>query len=192
MSIWQKTKAFIGFEEDLLDNPEDRRERTIEMPSVRKQRNEGKVLTFPGKKPQNGQTSAQDMVILAPQVYEDSLTVASYLKRGNPVIVNIKNLDNAMGKRFIDFICGSAYAFDGNMHRLGGTIFLFTPAHMGIVPVDEESTMQLPQQQMMVRGQSDFEEIPEPLPQTDQENFEYFDPMQEEMPFPENNYASIR
>jgi cell division inhibitor SepF len=73
------------------------------------------------------------LVIVEPKIYEDSLSISSYLKEGKPVIVNLKHLDPVNGKRLIDFVCGTAYAFEGNMQKIGQNIFLFTPSSVNIV-----------------------------------------------------------
>ncbi len=199
MSFLQKTKAFLGFDEELVDHiPRAQQIRRPAAPAARPapQRPSGKLLSFPQQRTTAGAiASGHDVVVLNPHGHEDSLTVSSYLKNGHPVIVNIKNLDTATGKRFIDFVCGSAYAFNGNMHRLGGTIFLFTPAHMGIIPVEETMA---PMDQEPTETERLVEQIEDTLPPfeeaapTDDDGFEYFDPMQEEEQPMQQYYAAAR
>lgn len=74
-----------------------------------------------------------EMILCEPKSHEDSVILSSYIKEGKPVIVNLKYLDATAGKRLIDFVCGTVYAFEGHMQKLGGNIFLFTPQSIGIV-----------------------------------------------------------
>jgi cell division inhibitor SepF len=132
MNIWEKTKVFIGLDDENFPLSPNGQE--ISDPGAARKNN--RVISFPEVNQKKNAPNTKEVILIEPKVSEDSLTVASYLKNGNPVIVNIKHLDARTGKRFIDFICGSAYAFEGNMSRLGGTIFLFTPAEMPIVALD--------------------------------------------------------
>ncbi|MBU0579560.1 MAG: cell division protein SepF [Candidatus Margulisbacteria bacterium] len=187
MSFWEKTKQFIGFEEELLESSPLRIQKR-ENPRINKLNRQSRVINFPKQKmPAKDSITQNDMVIVEPRVYEDSLSVSTYLKRGNPVLVNIKNLDAAAGKRFIDFICGSAYAFEGHMHRLGGTIFLFSPAHMGIIVANDEELAQgrpemneLIQEEEVITGEDLSNEF---------EDFEYYDPTTQEEQVKEAYYA---
>lgn len=67
-----------------------------------------------------------------PKIYEDSLNIATNLRSGSPVIVSLKHLDPSEGTRLIDFVCGTAYAIDGHMMKIGDSIFLFTPSAIRI------------------------------------------------------------
>ncbi len=185
MVFLDKAKKFLGFEDELLaDSPLARQlqpEKPRAIRTERPERRENKLISFPGQKagPMLGQS---DVVIISPKSFEDPLTVASYIKRGNPVVVNIKNLDNATGKRFVDILCGTAYAFDGMMYRLGGTIFLFTPAHMGITPIEEELP-ELPNPELDPNHEEPFQKernaTAAHMEELESEDYEFVDPMAE-------------
>jgi cell division inhibitor SepF len=86
--------------------------------------------------------SSSEIKIEEPRIYEDSLNIATYLRESIPVIVNLKYLDNQAGKRLIDFICGTAYAINGHMMKIGENIFLFTPANVLIVDSGDKTTFE--------------------------------------------------
>lgn len=105
----------------------------------------------PSKKPFKGSLihsqntrpfAASEIKVLEPKMYEDSLNIASYLRENKPVIVNLKFLDKDAGKRLIDFICGTAYAINGHMMKIGENIFLFTPANVSIANADEKNSFE--------------------------------------------------
>ena len=85
------------------------------------------------------QKGMSEIKIEEPRIYEDSLQVSSYLREGKPVIINLKYLDTDSGKRFIDFVCGTAYAINGHMMKIGDNIFLFTPASVLITESGEQA-----------------------------------------------------
>ena len=76
--------------------------------------------------PINQSASVTEIRIEEPRIYEDSLNIATFLRELKPVIVNLKHLESDAGKRLIDFICGTAYAINGHMLKIGEQIFLFT------------------------------------------------------------------
>jgi len=86
--------------------------------------------------------SHSEIKIEEPRIYEDSLSIASHLRNNTPVIVNLKYLESDSGKRLIDFICGTAYAINGHMVKIGENIFLFTPANMQIDATHEKTTLE--------------------------------------------------
>ena len=82
-----------------------------------------------------------DVMFYEPKIYEDSLNISTNLRTGSPVIVNLKHLDPAEGTRLIDFVCGTAYAIDGHMMKIGESIFLFTPSSIAITSAEERASL---------------------------------------------------
>ncbi len=127
--LFKRAKAFIGLEEG----------EEIESSSV-KQMDITSVLRG-GKKESRSGESVSDIVVYEPKIYEDSLNISASLRGGNPVIVNLKHLEPSEGTRLIDFVCGTAYAIDGHMMKIGESIFLFTPNDVNIVDAEEKSSL---------------------------------------------------
>jgi len=124
-SLFKRAKAFIGLEEG-EEGPEEARQMDL-----------GTILK--GKREKGEGTS--EIVVYEPKVYEDSLNISANLRGGNPVIINLKHLEPAEGTRLIDFVCGTAYAIDGHMMKVGETIFLFTPKEINIVDAEEKTSL---------------------------------------------------
>lgn len=88
--------------------------------------------------PQNG----MGIIIVEPRSYDvDSRQISAYLKAGQVVVVNLKFLDAPTGKRLIDFICGTIYAFEGYVKKLGGNIFLCTPGSVSVMDNQEDEVV---------------------------------------------------
>ena len=136
-SLFKRAKAFIGLEEDGEGEGEELgsapvNSRQLEISSVLRGKKEGK------RNPSEGES---DIVVYEPKVYEDSLNISANLRGGSPVIVNLKHLEPTEGTRLIDFVCGTAYAIDGHMMKIGESIFLFAPKQINILDAEERSTL---------------------------------------------------
>jgi cell division inhibitor SepF len=128
-NLFRRAKAFIGLEEGEEGGGEGSG-RQMEISSVLR-----------GKKEPKSAEGPADIIVHEPKVYEDSLNISANLRGGNPVIVNLKHLEPAEGTRLIDFVCGTAYAIDGHMMKIGESIFLFTPNQVNIINAEERSTL---------------------------------------------------
>lgn len=138
--IFDKLKVFFGFEEEVDQGP------TGPFGS----RGESEPRTLPSSRGfkgalvhgNGGSGSLKEIKIEEPRIYEDSLNIATWLRDGKPVLINLKYLDGQAGKRLIDFVCGTAYAINGHMMKIGDNIFLFTPEHVLIVDSEEKSALE--------------------------------------------------
>jgi cell division inhibitor SepF len=125
-NLLKRAKAFIGIEEENEDLVEA------------KQMDLTSILRPPEKRTKPKETVDYEIIIFEPRVYEDSLNISSQLRSGNPVIVNLKHLEPVEGTRLVDFVCGTAYAIDGHMTKIGDAIFLFTPSNIGVNDTGEK------------------------------------------------------
>ncbi len=158
MGLMQNLKIFLGFEdegevsnsefnmtgfESPVQETETRSNQTIRVPKTENQNQprakKAALIDFQAMQKRPIKTSADisafatELILTEPKSHEDSILLSGYLKEGKPVVVNLKYLDAAAGKRLIDFVCGTVYAFEGHMQKLGSNIFLFTPKNIGIV-----------------------------------------------------------
>jgi len=123
--LWQKAKEFIGLEEGREISAEGKENEVVIKLKNNENRAEGEY----------------EIVVYEPRVYEDSLSISTKLRQGNPVIINLKNLDPTEGTRLIDFVCGTAYAIDGHMIKIGESIFLFAPQNVLITDMEEKTSL---------------------------------------------------
>ncbi len=142
MSTLDKLKVFFGLEEEELDNPgQGPRRDEFQTPTIRPFKSA--TVSVPSVQ-RHG--SFSEIMVEEPRIYEDSLNIATNLREGKPVIVNLKFLDSESGKRLVDFICGTAYALNGHMLKIGETIFLFTPSTIQIAEASEKNNTVVPDQ----------------------------------------------
>ena len=131
-----KLKVFFGFE----TTPQLPKATTVTAPKTPSIKTGFKATLVQAKNPQA--LSLSQIRIEEPRIYEDSLNIATYLRQQIPVIVNLKYLEAQAGKRLIDFVCGTSYAINGHMLKIGENIFLFTPNHIVISDASEKTTLE--------------------------------------------------
>eukprot|EP01047_Picozoa_sp_COSAG01_P074389 COSAG01_NODE_12419_length_1743_cov_1.565085_2_plen_161_part_00 len=127
-------KSFFGFEDYETDLNENNNLNQEELSNPAKKKSPASRPTLLQSQQHNRKTIPLfEIKVEEPRIYEDSLTIAAQLRNNTPVIVNLKYLDKEASKRLVDFICGTAYAINGHMMKIGEDIFLFTPAQVNIV-----------------------------------------------------------
>ena len=72
------------------------------------------------------------MVLLEPRAMSESQQIAEKKKNRDTVVVNLKRVTKEQAKRIIDFLSGTIYAISGDMQKIGGGIFLFTPNNVSV------------------------------------------------------------
>ncbi len=135
MSLGSKLKDFFGFsDEDEFESGS--RTESISVPAPNRT-----IKSAPSANSSKGGSSPSEIKVEEPRIYEDSLNIATYLREGKPVIINLRHLDSNSGKRLIDFVCGTAYAINGHMMKIGENIFLFTPSNV-LIESGEKSPLE--------------------------------------------------
>jgi cell division inhibitor SepF len=73
-----------------------------------------------------------------PTRFDHAQEVADKFKEGQPVIVNLQDVERDLQRRIIDFCAGLAYALDGTMEKVGHGMYLLTPANVQVSPEDRQ------------------------------------------------------
>lgn len=92
---------------------------------VRKNRPNLRVLS-------QSKAGANEIVVIEPKAYNESITIAEALKNRKTVILNLQLLDREQSQRIVDFLCGCTHALDGGQKKVGENVFIFTPSNMNI------------------------------------------------------------
>ena len=136
-----KLKVFLGVQEDYEDNEdingpkpqleEDvvplRKERSRRQPAENRARNKPALIGLSG-----GQAEQNKMYILEPKAFADVKEYVTLLKGRKSLIVRLHHVNKGEAQRIVDFLSGTTHALEGNMRKLGETIFCFTPASVVI------------------------------------------------------------
>lgn len=64
---------------------------------------------------------------LCPQDYAEAIHVGHFFRTGNPVVMDLTNLSDAVARQFVDFAAGLVFGRGGDMNRLSPKVFLLMP-----------------------------------------------------------------
>lgn len=73
---------------------------------------------------------------LQPSSYNEARTIGERYRDGQPVIMNLTELDDAAAKRLVDFAAGLAFALRGSIDKVTNRVFLLTPADVEVSAAD--------------------------------------------------------
>jgi len=74
--------------------------------------------------------------VVQPKGFNDAQEIGDRLKTGQPVIVNLQDVDAELSRRLIDFCSGATYVLDAKMKPVAKRVFLLTPTNVEVS--DEE------------------------------------------------------
>ena len=78
-------------------------------------------------------TARLDVVVTAPESFDDARDIADHLKQRKPCVINLEGVEKDISRRIVDFLSGSVYAVDGNIQKVSSGIFLVTPYNVNIM-----------------------------------------------------------
>jgi len=73
---------------------------------------------------------------LSPRSYKEARTIGERYRDGQPVIMNLTELDAADAKRLVDFAAGLAFALRGSMDKVTNKVFLLSPPDVDVTAED--------------------------------------------------------
>lgn len=86
------------------------------------------------------QSAALDRIItLHPRFYNEARTVGEHFRQGNPVIINLSDMDDAERKRIIDFASGLVFGHSGSIERVTSKVFLLSPPNVTVSAEDKSA-----------------------------------------------------
>jgi cell division inhibitor SepF len=84
------------------------------------------------ERPATGATALSRITTLQPRSYREARTIGERYRDGDPVIMNLTELDAADAKRLVDFAAGLAFALRGSIDKVTNRVFLLTPADVEV------------------------------------------------------------
>lgn len=64
---------------------------------------------------------------MSPTAFNDAQTIGDRLKAGQPVIMNLQDVERDLRRRLVDFASGLCYALGGKMDRVAKQVYLLNP-----------------------------------------------------------------
>jgi cell division inhibitor SepF len=137
-NAFRKVGNFLGLVDDeemyeaTVALPETRRPRTIapvstpvrsvETPSYMK----SSVVTEFVESP------IERIVTLHPRVYSEVRSIGEHYRNGEPVIMNLTDMEESERKRVVDFASGLVFGHNGKIERVTSKVFLLTPPNVSV------------------------------------------------------------
>lgn len=82
-------------------------------------------------------TTAQlQVVIVKPVRFEEVADIADHLAEKRTVVLNLEQASKDITRRIVDFLCGAAYAHNGQLKRIANNTYIITPLNVGLVGAD--------------------------------------------------------
>lgn len=85
------------------------------------------------------ESSAYNIVTLQPRSYSEARKVGEYYREGNPVIINLDDMEEAERKRLVDFASGLVFGLNGRIERISLKVFLLSPANVNVSNEDKSA-----------------------------------------------------
>jgi len=83
-----------------------------------------------------------NIVTLHPRSYSEARQMAEHYRQGNPVIINLDDMDESERKRLVDFASGLAFGLQGGIERIASRVFLISPANVNVRTEDKAAYAQ--------------------------------------------------
>jgi cell division inhibitor SepF len=82
-------------------------------------------------------TRRPQITTLHPTSYSEARAIGEHFRDGNPVIMNLTEMDEPDAKRLVDFAAGLAFGMRGSMERVTNRVFLLSPANIQVSAEDK-------------------------------------------------------
>ena len=140
MGAFSNFKKLVGIEEIDEDEFEEEEEKenklVVPRPAASQPAARPAALPASGSKPAaqpaGRYTSAQKIVVIEPQGFDESPRLVDSLKAKKPVIINLENLETDTARKIFDFLSGATYALNGNVQKVANNIFVFAPENVSV------------------------------------------------------------
>lgn len=78
------------------------------------------------------ESSSYNIVTLQPRSYSEARKVGEFYREGNPVIINLDDMEESERKRLVDFASGLVFGLHGRIERISLKVFLLSPANVNV------------------------------------------------------------
>jgi cell division inhibitor SepF len=76
------------------------------------------------------------IVTLHPHNYNEARPIGERYREGNPVIMNLTEMEDRDAKRLVDFAAGLAFALRGSIDKVTSKVFLLSPPNSDVSAED--------------------------------------------------------
>jgi cell division inhibitor SepF len=77
------------------------------------------------------------IITLHPRFYNEARTIGEQFREGNPVIMNLSDMEESERKRLVDFASGLVFGHAGTIERVTSKVFLLSPPNVMVSSEDK-------------------------------------------------------
>jgi cell division inhibitor SepF len=77
-------------------------------------------------------TPMDRIITLHPRTYSEARTIGEQYRLGNPVIMNLSDMEETERKRLVDFASGLVFGLHGSIERVTSKVFLLSPENVSV------------------------------------------------------------
>ncbi len=82
------------------------------------------------------------IITIHPRIYSDVRSIGEAYRNGQPVIMNLSDVDESECKRLVDFASGLVFGHYGSIERVTSKVFLLTPQNVAVSNEDKSAAAQ--------------------------------------------------
>lgn len=72
------------------------------------------------------------IITMHPRFYNEARAIGEHYREGQPVIINLSDMEEAERKRLVDFASGLVFGHHGSIERVTSKVFLLTPPNVSV------------------------------------------------------------
>jgi cell division inhibitor SepF len=91
---------------------------------------------------ENAPLAAYQIITLQPRSYSEARKMGEHYREGNPVIINLDDMEEGERKRLVDFASGLVFGLHGRIERVSHKVFLLSPANVDVSSEDKTAAAQ--------------------------------------------------
>lgn len=84
----------------------------------------------------------EQIVTITPRFYSEARAIGEYYRDGNPVIMNLSDMEESERKRLVDFASGLVFGHSGTIERVTSKVFLLTPPNVSVSSEEKSAAAQ--------------------------------------------------
>lgn len=138
----RKVANYLG----LMDDPEEDSPKTLEIRAPHVRVPDVRIKTREASVPSRGNPLVamqmdlpvlDRIVTIHPRFYNEARTLGEHYRLGNPVIMNLSDMEESERKRLVDFASGLVFGHHGTIERVTSKVFLLSPANIRVSSEDK-------------------------------------------------------
>ena len=79
------------------------------------------------------------IVAIHPRFYNEARNIGEHYRGGQPVIMNLSDMEESERKRLVDFASGLVFGHHGSIERITPKVFLLTPPNVSVSNEDKSA-----------------------------------------------------